>query len=75
LRSSPLAWTLGGTLIALVGENAVFGDADIDGIAALVRALARETLLTKTRTPSRPRACVLDGCLHVEKFRPAPLTS
>ena len=45
-----LVWTLGGTLLALLGRR-VFGDADIDEIAAHVRALARETLLTEARTP------------------------
>jgi AcrR family transcriptional regulator len=45
-----IAWTLGGTLIALLGENALFGDAEIDEIAAHVRALAREALLAEART-------------------------
>jgi AcrR family transcriptional regulator len=44
-----IAWTLGGTLLALLGVNALFGDANIDEIAAHVRALARETLLTEAR--------------------------
>jgi hypothetical protein len=46
-----MAWTLGGILMPLLVEDAVFGGDDIDDIAAHVRALARETLMIETRTP------------------------
>jgi AcrR family transcriptional regulator len=39
-----IVWTLGGTLLALLGESALFGAAGVDAVAARVRALARETL-------------------------------
>jgi AcrR family transcriptional regulator len=50
-----IAWTLGGTLIPLLGETALFGDSDIDEIAERVRVLAHEALRTKPRAPLRNR--------------------